>query len=138
MSAVSGVPAAALAATVVAILAAYSVAAMPAAQPVPDRYVVVLRDDVLDPRRVASAMAQQYGLAVSHVYEHALKGFAARIPPERLAAVRADPRVLFVSEDREVQTFGEPAPAPTRQSGADTDTAGELGPSPPGVQVTPR
>src|SRR5688500_13175723 len=87
--------------SVVVLLVACGAGAGPASQAVPDNYIVVLRDDVSDPRQVASELAQQYGLVVSHVYEHALKGYAARIPPERLPAVRADSRVLFVSEDRE-------------------------------------
>ena len=80
-------------------------------QLVPDQYIVVLRDDIVDPQQVADQMGQQYGLLVGHVYEYSLRGFAARIPRESLAAVRADSRVLFVSEDRQVGAFSEPSPA---------------------------
>src|SRR5687768_15820905 len=38
-------------------------------RPVPDHYVVVLRDDVPIPQQVANEHAQQHGLAVSHVYQ---------------------------------------------------------------------
>jgi hypothetical protein len=117
--------------SVVTFLAGCGVDAAPASQVVPDQYIVVLRDDTSDPRQVAGEMAQQYGLVVSYVYEHAMKGFAARIPPERLPAVRADSRVLFVSEDRGVQTFGEPAPLPAPQV-AEPGSAGE-----PEVPLTP-
>jgi subtilisin len=75
------------------------------AQAIPERYIVVLKPDVADPRRVANEKAQRHGLTVSHVYQNALKGYAARIPAARLDAVRADPRVLLVSEDREVKAF---------------------------------
>jgi subtilisin len=75
------------------------------AQAIPERYIVVFKPDVADPRQAANENARQHGLTVSHVYQHALKGYAARIPAARLDAVRADPRVLLVSEDREVKAF---------------------------------
>jgi hypothetical protein len=68
-------------------------------------YIVVLRDDV-DAQAVAREHAGAHGLDVVHVYEHALKGYAARIPPDRLAAVKADPRVRSVEEDQPVRALG--------------------------------
>ena len=58
-----------------------------------DQYIVVLRDDVSDPRAVAQQHANVHALGVLKVYEHALKGYAAKIPPARLNAVRATPRL---------------------------------------------
>jgi subtilisin len=77
---------------------------------IPDQYIVVLRDNAANPQQVANAIAQQHGLTVSHVYQYALKGLAATIPAQRLAAVRADARVRYVSQDREVQAFGQAQP----------------------------
>jgi subtilisin len=88
---------------------------------VPDEYIVVLRPEPADPRERASQMAVQHELAVTRVYERAVRGFAARIPPQRLAAVRADPRVLFISENRRVQAFSQQAPAGLRRIGASSD-----------------
>ena len=101
--------------------------ATPDAQQIPDRYIVVLQDDVANPPQVANEMAQLYGLSVSHVYEHALKGFAAYIPPERLTAVRADPRVRYISEDREVEPFGQAQPALGPQAAGDLGAMGASG-----------
>jgi len=68
---------------------------------VPDRYIVVLRDDIAQAaERVASEKSQQLGLEVSQTYRHALKGFAARIPAGRLDDVRADDRVAYVEQDK--------------------------------------
>ena len=39
-------------------------------------------------------MARQNGMAVSHVYSAALKGFAGTIPDVRLQAVMNDPAVV--------------------------------------------
>jgi subtilisin len=79
--------------------------AAPPAGVVPDQYIVVFHDQIGNPHREAQDLGRRHGLGVQHVYEHALKGFAARIPAPALAAIARDPRVQFVSEDREVVTF---------------------------------
>ena len=66
----------------------------------PDRYIVVLKEGVSNPGRAADGMARRYGLGVGFVYSHALKGFSAVIPNERVAAVRADERVGYVEPDK--------------------------------------
>src|SRR5205814_1427367 len=43
---------------------------------------------------------------------HAIKGFAATMSDEKLEKVKADPRVLFVSEDREVSIDEKPEVLP--------------------------
>src|SRR5215211_7658241 len=45
-----------------------------------DRYIVTFRDDVTDPRGLALQLGRDQGGAVTHVYRHALKGFAAKLP----------------------------------------------------------
>jgi hypothetical protein len=71
----------------------------------PRTYIVVLRDDA-DPQAVAREHAAAHALDVTHVYEHALKGYAASIPADRIAAIRADPRVQSVEQDAPVRTMG--------------------------------
>ncbi len=91
---------------------------------IPGRYIVVLNDDVSNPGQAANQMAQRHGLEVGHTYRHALKGFSARIPAQRLSAVRADSRVLFIDEDRAVEAVhhrpghggGGTEPAPSEPS----------------------
>jgi subtilisin family serine protease len=73
------------------------------------RYIVVLRG-AADPPAVANEHATKYGASVSHVYVAALHGYAATIPDARLAAVRADPRVAFISADREVHAIAQSLP----------------------------
>ena len=94
----------------VLLLAAPAARARPGSQNLADQYIVVLRDDIVDPEQMASEMAHQYGLTVTQVYQHSLQGFAARIPIPSLAAVRADSRVLYVVADQQVGAFGESAP----------------------------
>jgi subtilisin family serine protease len=76
---------------------------------VKDWYLVVL-DDAADPAAVASELGVRHGLALGHVYRHALRGFAAKIPPHRLAAIRNDPRVAFVQPDRVVRLAAQTLP----------------------------
>ncbi|MEJ2218320.1 MAG: S8 family serine peptidase [Gemmatimonadota bacterium] len=69
-------------------------------QVIPDRYIVVFKDDVTDPGMVARGLAHAHGLGLRHTYSAALKGFAAVVPAGRLHALRADPRVRSVTPDR--------------------------------------
>jgi subtilisin family serine protease len=73
------------------------------------RYIVVLKD-ATEPAAVARDHSARFGAAVSHVYRYALKGYAATISATRLASLRADPRVAFVSEDREVHALDQTLP----------------------------
>ena len=63
--------------------------------------VVVLKSDTRS-AVVANAHARSAGARILAVYGAALKGYAARLTPAQLAAVRADPRVAFVEADRTV------------------------------------
>lgn len=67
---------------------------------VPDQYIVVFHDWVGTPGNQARVLAAQHGLELDLVYERAIKGFAAKVPPGRLAQLRRDPRVRFITEDR--------------------------------------
>lgn len=118
--------------TVITLLGSLGVVAGAAAQPATgsDRYIVVLRAGV-DPLAVAQEHAARFGVAVSHVYRHALTGYAAEVPAARLARIQADPRVRFVSEDRVVTIFAETTPTGVMRIGADTSTT----PAPDGVNV---
>jgi subtilisin family serine protease len=65
----------------------------------PERYIVVLDEGVSDPGRAADAMARRYGLGVGFVYNHALKGFSAVIPNDRVAEVRGESSVDYLERD---------------------------------------
>jgi subtilisin len=73
------------------------------------RYIVVLQDGA-DSAAIASEHAARHGASVSHVYRAALRGYAATIPEARLAAVKSDPRVAFISVDREVHAVDQTLP----------------------------
>jgi subtilisin family serine protease len=73
------------------------------ARTIPGQYIVVLEDDVRA-ANVATAHSR-LGARVLGVYGAALKGYAARLTPSELAAVRADPRVAWVEPDRTVHAL---------------------------------
>jgi subtilisin family serine protease len=73
------------------------------------QYVVVLKQSV-DVESVAAEHARRAGADVFHTYTRALKGYAARLSPAGLARVRADSRVLLVSQDRAVSIAAQSLP----------------------------
>ena len=79
---------------------ALAVSAGGQARVIPGQYIVVLEDDVRA-APVAAAHARA-GARVLAVYGAALEGYAARLTPAQLAAVRADPRVAWIEADQTV------------------------------------
>lgn len=65
----------------------------------PDRYVVVLKEDVGRPADAARDLVGPTGGRVHHVYENALKGFAATLPPQALNGLLNAPAVAYVAQD---------------------------------------
>jgi len=95
-----------------AALSLLALAALPplasAAAPVKDRYIVVLKDSVRHP----GAVARAHGGRDRIVYRTALNGYAATIPPGRVDAVRSDPRVKYVEQDRVMHAFATQSSPP--------------------------
>ncbi|MFN8581174.1 MAG: S8 family serine peptidase [Gemmatimonadaceae bacterium] len=77
------------------------------------RYVVVLQDGVGPVSTVVAAMTATHATAAEFVYTSALKGFAARLSPRSVAALRADPRVRMVEPDGIVTISSTQSPTPS-------------------------
>jgi subtilisin family serine protease len=83
--------------------------------PISNRYIVVLNDDVVSPgaslnvrrsqvRAVAENLAQLHGGTLGFIYDTALKGFSIELPSEAVAiALSQHPRVDWVQEDGRLQ-----------------------------------
>jgi subtilisin family serine protease len=96
------------------------VGAAPAAGDViPGEYIVVFNDWVTNAANEARVLAVQHDMRVQFTYEHALKGFAAAIPAARLAQLRRDPRVAFISENRVVSIAAQTLPTGVNRLEAD-------------------
>ena len=88
-----------------ALAAALAIAALaPAAGTADPRvsYVVVLKDSVAQPSEVALEHSRRFGGEVTHGYEHALNGYAIRVPEQAVQGISRDPRVDYVEADGEV------------------------------------
>jgi subtilisin family serine protease len=86
---------------VIALVLSLGALAAPPAASAADRsgYIVVLREGAGAPRLVAASHGRKYGAAVKHVYRHTISGYSARLRPEDLRALRADPSVAYVVKD---------------------------------------
>jgi aqualysin 1 len=97
-----------------------------------DSYIVVLKRAV-DPGAVAALHSQRYHAAVEFVYTHALPGYAAVIPNERVAQLRADENVDYVELDGEMTALAQTLPSGIDTIDADVsstragDGAGDVG-----------
>ena len=89
-----------------------------AGRAVADRYIVVLKSDA-SARRVAEMHSHRFSAEVTDIYEHALHGYAAKIPDARLPEVKADPNVQFVQRDRTAVAFGQTTPTGVNRIDAD-------------------
>lgn len=79
-------------------------------------YIVVMSDGIDYPAKNALDLASEHSLAVNQIYSTVYRGFSARIPQEKLERLKADPRVAFVSEDREVHIAAPPNRSPKPSS----------------------
>lgn len=94
-------------------------AAHPATPPdSPNGYIVVLSDGAA-PTKVASDHASKYGAQVDHLYNAALKGYAAHMSASSAARLANDPRVLFVQRDGVVHATEQTTPTGINRSDAE-------------------
>jgi subtilisin family serine protease len=86
-----------------------------------DRYIVVLKNAV-DSQAVANLHSARYGASVDAVWSHALHGYAALIPKDRLEALRADPNVAYVEADGIAHATAQTIPWGITKIGATTSS----------------
>jgi aqualysin 1 len=71
-----------------------------ASEPIPGQYIVVLNDQEATPEGVATFVQERPVGRVLHTYSRAIRGFAAQLSDEQVAALRADPDVAYVEQDQ--------------------------------------
>jgi len=71
-------------------------------RPIPGRYIVVMKHDVVDPASEAEAIVRDAGGRGHHRYGRAVKGFAATLPDGAVERVRRNPAVDYVEQDQTV------------------------------------
>ncbi len=87
-------------------------------EPIPDRYIVVLKseNEGASPRReaisrLAEALAARHRGAVDRIFEHALEGFSVRMSRREALSLARNPRVAFVEQDGIVRLRANGSPA---------------------------
>jgi subtilisin family serine protease len=96
------------------------------AQVVPGQHIVVFKENVANPNAAAADAARAHGLGLIHTYSFALKGFAATVPPGRLAALQRDPRVAYVEPDLVATAFGHLTPTGVDRIDADLNNTANI------------
>ncbi len=84
---------------------------------IPGQYIVVLKDNVPSADDAENGVILKYHAGRFASFRHALKGFAATVSADQVDALRNDPRVAYVAEDRIVSI----ADAEDRNGGADVE-----------------
>lgn len=80
---------------------------------IPGRYIVVLKDNVLDD------ISKAYGLTKIHEYKHALNGVAVKASPEQIEKLKKDSRILFIEQDRILTIDSQTLPTGINRAEAD-------------------
>jgi subtilisin len=93
-----------------ALLLALAGAATGGSASAPERYIVVLKESAGDPGSVLTHHRARHGVAPTHVYRSAFKGYAADVPAGRADELRGDPRVDFLSPVYELELFAQTLP----------------------------
>ena len=85
-----------------------------------DAYIVVLKDQE-DTDKTTDEIQKLTGVVSKKRYRKALKGFSAVMTPDKVAKIKSDPRVAFVTEDREI-TVAQVDPAASLSFKSSVDT----------------
>ena len=95
------------------------------AQVIPDHYFIKLANNT-DASNTAKSLANDHGLALGHIYNHAFHGFSARVPKGRLKALLKDTDVAAITADQVVTINAKPCASPPCSKGKG---GGETGPA---------
>lgn len=73
------------------------------AKVIPGNYIVVYKDNVTptEGNRHIDSVRSERGARIKHVYESALKGFAAQLSDASVASLRANPKVAYIEQEQE-------------------------------------
>jgi len=70
---------------------------------IPDRYIVVLKDDVRDVAGETKRQLERHGGRLHFSYSRSLKGYAATLSPAEVLKLRKNARVKYIEADRMAQ-----------------------------------
>ena len=84
------------------------IASQPTVSPIPSKtipgqYIIEFKDSVINPKGLAEQLTREHGGELLFAYEHAIKGFAAKIPDVAINGLRKNPNIKIVELDKTVQ-----------------------------------
>jgi subtilisin family serine protease len=71
-----------------------------ARNPIPDSYIVVMKDAVANVDGEVDQIGQNYGATATYRYRNAVKGFAGKLSLAAVEALRKDPRIAYIEQDQ--------------------------------------
>lgn len=85
----------------------------PAANPVPpsNKFIVVLKDNTSDTDSAVNDLSFNQGIIPDQIYKGGIKGFSLALTDKTKEKIDRDPRVEFISEDREVHIEAQSTPS---------------------------
>ena len=105
--------------SIMALLLAMAPTALAGQAPAGTRgYIVTVQNDA-DLDGTLAGLSRRLAFAPTHVYRHALRGFAATLSVNQLAALRSDPRVRTIVVDGVVQASAQTLPTGINRIEAD-------------------
>lgn len=105
-------------------------------QPIPGQYIAVFKPDVINPGPAAWELGAQHGLAVRHVYQHSVRGFAFAGNAQAAQALARNPRIAYVEQDQLAHTSQAAIPTGVSRIGIDAPLLDAI--SPAGANVDAR
>jgi PKD repeat protein len=72
----------------------------------PGEYIVVFKDGVTDAPGLARQLAESYDGEIKHIYQHAIKGFAATLSSDAVNALRSHPQIDWIEADQRAWPAG--------------------------------
>lgn len=94
-------------------------------QKIENRYIVVLKNQVNNPKAEAASLKSKFGIEPGHIYKRALKGFSAFIPENAINGLKNNPNIAYIEPDITMQAFAQTVPTGIRRIQADLNpTAG--------------
>lgn len=101
----------------------------PVAPPTPPAWesvIVQLKDNVSKSGIVTQGLMSEYGGELGHVYEHAIKGFAAQLPGAAVEGLRLNPWVKNIEADLAMHAFGQVTPTGLDRIDADLSSIAKI------------
>jgi subtilisin len=108
-----------------------SMTSLSLAQRVPGQYIAVFQANEGDPENAARGLARQFGVSVSGVYKHSIRGFAFAGSEQAAEALARNPRIAYVEQDQWCFTTSVHVTIPTgvRRIGINDDWLEVVAPS---------